>query len=132
MKTKTLLAVGLCASLGAGALSARTWTSSDGTKTFEADFKSFDKEATKVNVIMKNGRTMTFGLDKLSEDDRIWIEEQPSEQDKAAEAEALKEFDDSELGKALKDLKILEGRRFIKHKLETPPEYYILYFSASW
>ena len=132
MKAKILLTIGLCAGLGSGVLLGRTWTSSDGTKTFEADFKSFDKEATKVNVIMKNGRTMTFGLDKLSEDDRIWIEKQPSEQDKAAEAEALKEFDDSELGKALKNLKILEGRRFIKHKLETPPEYYILYFSASW
>jgi hypothetical protein len=132
MKTKTLLAVGLCASLGAGALSARTWTSSDGTKTFEADFKTFDQEATKVNVIMKNGRTMSFGLDKLSEDDREWIKEQPTEQDKAAEAEALREFEDSELGKALKDLKILEGRRFKKHQFEALPEYYILYFSASW
>ena len=132
MKAKILLAVGLCACLGAGSLSARTWTSADGAKTFEGEFESFDKEGAKVSVVMKNGRTMTFGFDKLSEDDRNWIKEQPSEQDLAAEVEAIEEFEKSDLGKALKDLKILDGRRFKKHKLESPPEYYILYFSASW
>lgn len=133
MKSKRiLLAVGLCVSLGAGVLSARTWTSAEGAKTFEGEFKSFDTESAKVTVIVKNGRTMTFGLDKLSEEDRNWIKKQPSIQDLAAEAEAREEFEKSKLGKAVKDLKILDGDEFKEHKLAPPPKYYILYFSGSW
>ena len=129
MKATTLLTIGLCAALGSGALSARTWTSADGTKTFVGDFKSYDDAAAQVTVTMQNGRTMSFSLDKLSEDDQAWVKEQPAAGGNAGD---LTEFNESDLGKALKDLKILEERRFVKHAYETPPQYFILYFSASW
>ena len=124
MKATILLTIGLCAALGSGALSARTWTSADGNKTFVGDFKSYDDAAAQLTVTMSNGRTMSFSLDKLSEDDQTWVKEQPA----AGDAE----FNDSDLGKALKDLKILDGRRFGEHAYEAPPQYFILYFSASW
>lgn len=131
MKAKTLLAIGLCAGLGVGILSARTWTSADGSKTFEGEFKSYDKDTEKVTVIMRNGRSMTFDTAKLSETDQEWIQEQPGA-DGGGNAEDLEEFQNSELGKALKDMKILDGRRFAKYEYTSPPDYYILYFSASW
>jgi len=132
MKMKLLFSLGLCALLGTGLLPARTWTSADGTKTFVGDFKSYDSDGDKVTVTMRNGRSMTFSIDKLSESDQEWVKEQPSEQDLAAATEAREAFGDSDLGKALKDLQILDGRRFKDHSYENPPEYFILYFTASW
>ena len=125
MKAKTLLAIGLCAGLGTGLVAGRTWTSATGSNTFEGDFKSFDAISGKVTVTKTNGRSMTFSLDILSEADQTWVKEQPS----AASNEA---FMDSEIGKSLKELKILEGRTFKKYAYEEAPEYFILYFSASW
>ena len=45
---------------------------------------------------------------------------------------AKEDFAKTELGKALRKMEILDGRRFTKHEFENPPEYFILYFSASW
>ena len=47
MKRIYLLAVGLAATLGIGLLSARTWTSADGTKKFEGDLRAYDKKTGK-------------------------------------------------------------------------------------
>ena len=71
MKTKLLTSSLIL--LLAGSSLARTWTSSDGSKTFESDF-----------------------------------------------------------GKAFKKLQKLDGKSFAKHELECAPEFFILYFSASW
>jgi hypothetical protein len=47
-------------------LQARTWTSADGTKTFEADLKSYDPVSGAVTVTMPDGTAMQFNRDKLS------------------------------------------------------------------
>jgi hypothetical protein len=135
MKFKTLLTIGLCAGLGSGFAAGRTWTSADGSKTFEGDFESFDKDANKVTVT-KNGRPLTFGLEIISADDQAWVKQQPSIQDleAAAEAEAAAaaEFADSEAGKALRKTKILKDGKFVDFEYENPPKYFILYYSGSW
>ena len=51
--------------LGIG-VQARTWTSSDGTKTFEGELKSYDPATGIVNVTQPNGKVMKFQQDKLS------------------------------------------------------------------
>ena len=56
-----------------GGAQARTWTSSDGSKTFEGELQSYDAAGGKVTVIMGNGRPMTFDQDKLSADDIEWL-----------------------------------------------------------
>ena len=61
MKLRHLLHVGIVALLGVGAVSARTWTSANGKKTFEGELKSFDKENDTVTIVYRNGRTITFG-----------------------------------------------------------------------
>jgi len=52
---------------------ARTWTSADGSKTFEGELQSYDAASGKVSVTFPNGKRMTFTLDKLSEDDIAWL-----------------------------------------------------------
>jgi hypothetical protein len=136
MKATTFLTIGLCAALGSGALSARTWTSADGAKTFVGDFKSYDDAAAQVTVTMSNGRTMNFALDKLSDDDRTWVK--TAQQEAAAEAAAEAaggEIADQKIGGKLASsgtLKKLQDGKFADYELTTAPEYYLLYFSASW
>ncbi|MGI9239201.1 MAG: sialate O-acetylesterase [Verrucomicrobiales bacterium] len=73
---------GLKLSLGAGALAlallsslhARTWTSADGTQTFEGDLKKYDPATGSVSVIRANGRLATFKQKHLSEADIKWLQ----------------------------------------------------------
>lgn len=53
-------------------LEARTWVSADGTKTFEGEFKSYDRASGKVFVDV-NGETLTFAKELLSEADIAWL-----------------------------------------------------------
>ena len=52
---------------------ARTWTSSDGDRTFEGELHSYDATSGKVTVVLKNRRKLTFNQDKLSEEDVAWL-----------------------------------------------------------
>ena len=132
MKLKTLLTIGLCASLGTGFAAARIWTSADGNKTFAGEFESYDADTNKITVVKQGGRSMTFALGIVSDADQAWVKEQPSIQDKAAAAEQEEAFASSDLGKSLKKMQIVEGKRFAKYAYEAPPKYFILYYSASW
>ena len=68
LKPNRLLLVAAASLLIAGA-QARTWTSADGSKTFEGELKSYDAATGKLTVVLRNGRSMTFSQDKLSADD---------------------------------------------------------------
>ena len=54
---------------------ARTWTSSDGTKTFEGERESYDAAKGMVTVTLPNGRSITFTQDKLSKADIAFLRE---------------------------------------------------------
>ena len=132
MNAKLLLLAGLTTAMNVGALSARVWTSADGEKTFVGDYNSFDPDQGKVTVTMKNGRSVTFALDMLSEDDRKWIEARFEEENAPDPAEILAA---QKIGAGLTKagvLQKLDGKRFANYEFQTAPEYYILYFSASW
>lgn len=74
MTLKHILATGMIAGLGLGLLPARTWTSADGSKTFEGELGRYDKATGKVTVILKrNGRSTTFAIDKLSDADKSFL-----------------------------------------------------------
>lgn len=53
----------------------RTWTSEDGTKTFEGELQSYDSASGEVIVTLPNGKRMNFTQDKLSSDDIAWLKE---------------------------------------------------------
>ena len=60
--------------LAAGA-QGRTWTSADGTKTFEGELHSYDPDTGKVGVKLATGSQMNFLQDKLSADDIAFLKE---------------------------------------------------------
>ena len=98
--------------------------------------KSFDKENNTVTIVYRNGRTVTFGTQKLSEADRTFLEENGKAAADAADPvdveAALKE---QKIGKPLAKkgiLSRLEGEKFANFQLEKAPQYYLVYFSASW
>jgi len=74
MKSSLLILV-----LGVGVLlpmaEGRTWTSADGTQTFEGELKSYDAAKGIVRVVRPNGVRTTFTQDKLSAEDIAWLEE---------------------------------------------------------
>ncbi|MEM1293881.1 MAG: hypothetical protein AAGH89_00860, partial [Verrucomicrobiota bacterium] len=64
MRKTTFMAV-LLAGLAMGA-QARTWTSSDGSKTFEAELRSYDFASGIVSVVTEKGQLLKFSVSKLS------------------------------------------------------------------
>lgn len=52
---------------------ARTWTNSEGTKTFEGELKSYDPRIGVVTVALSNGSSMHFEQDKLSAADVAYL-----------------------------------------------------------
>lgn len=129
-KMKKTILYTLASALLLGAGSARVWTSSDGTKTFEGDFVSCDDKT----VTVKRGfKEMTFKLELLSEDDQKWAkEEQATRNAEKANEAAVGVFLESDFGKALSKASKLDGDKFAEHEITAPPRHFLLYFSASW
>jgi hypothetical protein len=114
----------------------RQWTSADGSKTFPAEFISYDANTGKVTV-MKKFKKVSFKTDLLSEDDQQWIKEQAAKSEKKPNSPASTDSsaEDQLIGSKIKKgiLKKLSKKHFKRYTLEDPmPEYYVLYFSASW
>ena len=124
----TLLCIALFALLGTSAYS-RTWTSSDGAKTFEGELKSYDADSGVVTVLV-NGRPLTFPKDKLSASDIAFVEESAASSDSASSSEAASSVMSEKMSKV--KLHLLDGKRFKKAELTKSPEFYVLYYSASW
>jgi hypothetical protein len=127
---KTIIAFAAIAALFTS-LQARTWTSSDGSKTFEGNLRTFDSDSGTVTVIMANGKSASFPQDKLSEADVAFLKEWEATKNQPDPAEVAAS---SEVGSKVVKAKLnrLEGKRFKKAELTKAPEYYILYYSASW
>ncbi|MEM9079095.1 MAG: hypothetical protein AAGC74_00195 [Verrucomicrobiota bacterium] len=127
MKRSFILAILLSLSLFS---SARTWTSADGEKTFEGELQEYDPEAKTVTVLT-NGRSLSFDESKLSEEDITFVQEWHAEKNKPKAEEVLAA---QKVGAKLtyRVVSKLDGDQFKKYTLEEAPEYYLLYFSASW
>ncbi|MEJ6578699.1 MAG: sialate O-acetylesterase [Akkermansiaceae bacterium] len=52
---------------------ARTWTSADGSQTFDGELNFYDAGNGKVTVTLTNGKRLSFIQDKLSEDDIAYL-----------------------------------------------------------
>jgi hypothetical protein len=125
-----LLAIALTAS-------ARTWTSSDGERTFDGELQEYDAATGKVTVEVE-GRALSFEQDKLSEADITFLKDwEPPKEEKSPEEkeEAIEEaLETQKVGQHLTSrvLSQLDGDRFKRASLTKAPKYYLLYFSASW
>ncbi len=113
---------------------ARTWTSSDGSKTFEGELQAYDKSTGELTVLV-GGRQLVFNQSKLSEDDHAYLSEWKPEADRKAKmASEEKAMSEQVVGSKLtkRVLRRLDGKRFKRVEMDKKPEYYLLYFSASW
>ncbi len=75
LKLTSLASVVAALVLSLPAAHARTWTSADGTKTFEGELLSYDEAAGAVGVTLPNGQELVFSQDKLSEADIAFLKE---------------------------------------------------------
>ena len=137
MNPKILLFAASLALLGQGPLAARTWTSADGSKTFEGELRALSERAKTVTVLMEGGKLRTFKISLLSEEDRNFLRKEGHKIILAASAGkgADNTLQEQKIGKNLAKegiLSKLEGESFVGHKRTKTPDYYIVYFSASW
>ena len=122
----SLIAVAIFALSLSGA-SGRTWTSADGSKTFEGELRSYNATTGTVTVIV-NGRALEFPESKLSAGDIAFLEESNTDETPASPDT------ETEVGALVAKAKLqrLDGKRYRKAELEKNPEYYLIYYSASW
>ncbi len=73
--SNSLLLATLCGLLLTDA-HARTWTSSDGTKTFEGELLSYDPATGGLSVKLSSGKEMKFTQNKLSDADIAYLKQQ--------------------------------------------------------
>lgn len=114
---------------------ARTWKSADGSKTFEGTLRSYDKNSGTVKVVTDGGTMITFHQSVLSGDDREFLLSEESRTSLSSEpADFTAELEKTKVGKlvAAAKLQLVDKKHFKSAKLAKAPEYYILYFSASW
>ena len=113
-------------------LHARTWTSADGSKTFEGDLRSYNPATGEVTVLI-NGRATTFQESVLSEADRAFLKESGSNP-ASSSPDPSGALEKQKVGAQVLKAKLhrLDGERYKRADLAKAPEYYIMYFSASW
>ncbi len=71
---------------------ARTWTSADGTQTFEGELQSYDAASGKVSVVLPNGKRMAFLREKLSAEDIVWLKKNANKPAAAGKIAEVKEL----------------------------------------
>jgi len=126
----SLLAIAISFFLLIGSSEARTWTSSDGSRTFEGEIRSYDAN-TKTVSVLSSSRMLTFTEDKLSEEDIAYIKEWEAAKNAP---DPLEIVGSTTVGKEVMKTKLhrLDGKRYKSAEMEKAPDYYILYYSASW
>jgi len=111
-------------------IQARTWTSADGAKTFKANYISHTEDSV---AVMKGLKKMNFKISLLSEADRDWLDQQQTSSNNAKTDKEPTNESFGTFGDDIKsDLVIFSGKRYKKHKLVSAPDYYLIYFTASW
>ena len=109
---------------------ARTWTSADGSKTFKGDYIKHTEETI---TVMKGLQKVSFKLTLLSEADREWLRQKDLQSKEPAEAAEPTEDELGKFGKSIsRKLVMFSGKKYGKYKLESAPDYYLIYFTASW
>ena len=98
----------------------RTWTSADGSQTFEGELHSYDAASGKVSVSLPNGKRMTFLQDKLSAEDIAWLKRNGGRPAGSRPTLAVADLD-GVAGKVF-DLNPDGSFRFLKQDVQIDPE----------
>lgn len=111
---------------------ARTWTSSDGEQHFAGIYLSSDDSSVTVSMA---GKDASFKLELLSQEDRDWVK---AEEKRLTEAEKKVAPENATLADQYMGKKLMGKTSIVKvdafAPFDTPkaPNYYFLYYSASW
>ncbi len=121
---------GIATLLTLGSLAdARTWTNSDGTLEFEGEIQSYNPKSQEVTILVED-QTVVFSQDKLSAKDqeflKNWTPPTPEPEQPQAEEDLIPRLLKNDV------LSVLKENSFQAAQLEKSPQYYLLYFSASW
>jgi len=132
---KLMLTTLLAALTGVSLAEVRKWTSADdASKTFEGEMTAAKGDT--VTIKMKTGRVMNVPLSKLSQEDKDYVTAQAkAKEEAAATAAAAEKLKSGEVAKAISGKTvILDGKKLKKHDVfaAKAPEYYLLYWGASW
>lgn len=110
---------------------SRTWTNSDGDKTFRGEATKYDGE--NVTVRIMGGKILNFPKAKLSAADIAWLDENKDNIGVKPKAEAAAKENETAVGKEMAGkLQLLKDGKFEAVKLKPDAKYFVLYFSASW
>jgi hypothetical protein len=131
--TLTLALAVLCG--GVCSAEMRKWTSADdASKTFEGEMTG--AKGDNVTIKMKTGRSLTVALAKLSQEDKDYVAAQAkAKEEEAAAKEAAESVKTSAVAKAISGKTVVaDGKKLKKHDVfaTKAPEYYLLYWGASW
>jgi hypothetical protein len=120
----------IIATVMVSSLQARTWTSAEGSKTFKGDYVSHTAEYV---TVTKGFNKVRFKIAMLSEDDKKWLDEKKAEALNSQKLKAVEEVGFGALGDKLKgNIVKLTDKKYANFELQQAPEYYIIYFTASW
>ncbi|MGC6466184.1 MAG: hypothetical protein ACON38_14195 [Akkermansiaceae bacterium] len=114
MRIFTILALFL---LAISPLSARKWRSADGKKSFEATYVSHDGKSV---TLRKVNRILTFSIDKLHEDDQIWLNTNHPVTPASSDGEPVK-GQPAPKGAAFDTLEFGDTRKEVLEKLNASP-----------
>lgn len=114
----------------ASSVHARTWTSSNGVTTFEAEYVSSTERSL---VFIHKGKKETIRISRLSEADKKWIEQEQQRDTAPRKKIIYRSLKDQKVGKKLINQTFrLKNNQFVTENIRQVPQYYYLYFSASW
>lgn len=109
--------------------SLRTWRNKDTGTAVEARPVALNMKTVKLVTVAK--KNITMPLEKLSDEDRAWLEEH-----KNVVGKPLSEWSSFPSGPVAEEMKgktyMLENGKLKKKDGRLNPKYFILYFSASW
>ena len=125
---KKTLTLAIAAAIITSGVQARTWTSSDGTKTFQGTYVS-QKEG--YVIVTRGFKDMRFKISLLSEADQQWLKEKQAEDAQKKSETSNQSF--GKIGTQLnRSLSQFDGTQYNSTKLTKAPQYYLVYFTASW
>ena len=109
---------------------ARTWTSADGEKTFEGEYIS---STSKSVTLIKGKRKTSIRISRLSTADQAWINQEQLRDTSPLKKKSAQPISKQVVGKRLinQTFRATE-KRFVTQNITKSPQYYFLYYSASW
>lgn len=113
-----------------GGTYARTWTSSNKVTTFEGEYVSSTKKSL---VFIHRGKKETIRISRLCEKDQAWIAKEQLRDASPPKKVSYRSIKEQNVGKKLLNQTFrVKNKQFVTDNIRKVPQYYFLYYAASW